>query len=174
MTLLKIINEGGQWVAIGFLLVLLFTFDIDFFESVPKRVTDLESKQEQHDTHIKSIEERLSQIDSDMRVFKNSQNARELQEQIDILRSDIENITSPEIGPSVSQPEITTANSNVTDDIEAQVWYWQGYIWAGAAVIAFMFILFMRYVKKRKRKATLLVIQRSTNDQTTQSKRNCA
>ncbi|MFL1452886.1 hypothetical protein ACJO5Y_00395 [Marinobacter sp. GN3S48] len=179
MSLLKVINEGGQWIAIGVLLALLFSFDIDFFESAPKRVADLESRQTQQESRINSIEERLFQLESDVGDFTTSQSVGELQEQIDTLRSDLENLKPSDIAPTVSQSEITPTEAVATDNAEALQalpWYREGYVWMSAAAALVLLILLggYGYVKKRKRKATLSVISRGQNDQSIASQQDCA
>jgi len=179
MTLLKMINEGGQWIAIVILLVLLFSFDIDFFDSAPKRVTDLESKQEQQEGRIQSVEERLSRIEADLERLKNTQSADDLQEQINTLRADLEHLTSTETSPAGSQPEITpveTVEPKNSESTEAQTWYQQRYLWVGVASVLVILTLLLIYVAKRRKKTTLSVVPGPgyKNDPSVSNNRDCA
>jgi len=179
MALLKMINEGGQWIAIIILLVLLFSFDIDFFDSAPKRVTDLESKQEQQEGRIQSMEERLSQIEADLEGLKGNQSAGDLQEQINNLRSDMEKFASVETTPTDSQPEITPAETvepKNTESTDAKSWYQQLYLWGGVASVLIILILLLTYVAKRRKKTTLSVVPGPgyNNDFSISNNRDCA
>ncbi|EMP56312.1 hypothetical protein MSNKSG1_10573 [Marinobacter santoriniensis NKSG1] len=162
MTLIKTVNEGGQWIAILTLLTLLFSFDFDFFDSAPKRVIALESKQEQQGALIQSMEERLSQVESDLEGLKNTQSAGNLQEQINTLRSDIKNLASVETTPNFSQSEITPIEAikpKITESKAAQPWYQQRYLWVGSALVLVAVILILMWVAKRRKKKVLSVVR---------------
>lgn len=166
MRLLKIINEGCQWIAIGVFLVFIFSVDIDFFKSSPKRTNDLESRIEQQESRVMHIEKRLAQLNSDVEGFKGNQNAVKLQEQIDILRLDLDNLTSSDI----SQSEITPNEKA----LQSLPWYKQVYVWISTVAPLVLLTLLQGYVKKRKMKPILSVISGFKNDQSVESKRDCA
>lgn len=162
MTLIKAINEGGQWIAILILLTLLFSFDVDFFDSAPKRVIVLESNQEQQEVFIQSMKERLSQVESDLEGLKNTQSAGNLQEQINTLRSDIKNLASAKTTPGFGQPKITptiTINPKIRENKGAQPWYQQRYLWVGSALVLVAIILLLIWVAKRRKKMVLSVVR---------------
>jgi len=179
MTVLKIINEGLQWAAIVILLALLFFIGIDFFSSAPKRVIDLESKQEQQERLIQSMEERLSQVEAGLEGLRLTQSAVGLQEQINSLRSNLKNITSAGTTPTVNKSEampVQTVESNSTEGISAQPWYQMRYFWVGAAlVIVFLVFLLIRIARRRKKTAISVVPGPGyKNDRSISKYRDCA
>lgn len=177
MRLLNVINEGGQWIAIGAFLVFLFSFNIDFFESAPKRVTDLESRQAQHESRVKSLEERLSRLESKVGGLTSGKNVVVLQEQIDSLRTDLENLTSSDTSPLLGQSETIPAETVAKDKAEASQalpWYKKKYVWMSGTVVLILLILLGWSGKKRKRKASLSMIRGRKNNQPSSSIRDCA
>ncbi|MCC4310409.1 alkaline shock response membrane anchor protein AmaP [Alcanivorax marinus] len=161
MTVLKIINEGGQWAAIVVLLALLFFIGVDFFSSAPKRVTGLESKQEQQERLIQSMEERLSQVEADLEGLRRTQSAVGLQEQINSLRSNMKNITSAGTTPTVNKSEampVQAIESNSAEGIGAHPWYQMRYFWVGAASVIVSLILLLIRIARRRKKTAMSVV----------------
>lgn len=174
MKLLKIINEGLQWVVIVALLILLLNFDFDFLSSAPKVVSEIELIQSQQQESMESIEGRLSQLESSVKEITGNPNVVKLQQQVDELRSHYEKLASSSAPQPASQSSTTEVQANEVAPSDGIPWYKQDYARVGAVAAFLLLILLFLYRRKPRKSASLSVIVGSEKNQSTERGRDCA